>query len=341
MQVTRALTVGKWAYGHLGHPGFTAKVIAAGSRAIYLEGRAGEILWLSPPGSVLHRRCVVVPLDSGSWKEGDVCCSDGDTLCSGRSDGVCWSGADVWEAAPPGPPSVTPEESAAALAGGLSALSLRHAPRGLAELAFGVTAGERRWGGAEMGLLADWLAETGGRVRDVVRAMRARDAAGLLLAGRALVGLGEGLTPSGDDFLGGLLFGLRQQECADFDEAWIDWDVVRDWVADAARLTNKISHAILSDLAVGHGPEPLHDLARETLSGGSREVVAGHAARVIGIGNTSGWDLLAGFSVALVNGAASRPCLEVATSGAQRSLARFPRVDRTRIPAGGFYGNGS
>ena len=347
MQVTRALTVGKWAYGHLGHPGFTAKVIAAGSRAIYLEGRAGEILWLSPPGSVLHRRCVVVPLTSGSWKEGDVCSSDGDTLCGGRSYGVCWSGADVWEAAPPGealppgPPSVTPEESAAALVGGLSALSLRHAPRGLAELAFGVAAGERRWGGTEMGLLADWLAETGGRVRDVVRAMRARDAAGLLLAGGALVGLGEGLTPSGDDFLGGLLFGLRQRECADFDETWIDWDVVRDWVADASTLTSRISHAILSDLAAGYGPEPLHALARETLSGGSREVVAGHAARVIGIGNTSGWDLLAGFSVALVNGAASRPCLEVATSGAQRSLARFPRVDRTRIPAGGFYGNGS
>jgi hypothetical protein len=174
-----------------------------------------------------------------------------------------------------------------------------------------------------------------------VRALRARDAAGLLLAGSALVGLGEGLTPSGDDFLGGLLFGLRQQACADFDETWIDWDVVRDWVADASTLTSRISHAILSDLAAGHGPEPLHALARETLSGGSREVVAGHAARVIRIGNTSGWDLLAGFSVALGNSAASAQCLEGATSGACESLARFPRVGRTRIPAGGFYGNGS
>ncbi|MEI6171774.1 MAG: hypothetical protein WCQ45_04775, partial [bacterium] len=181
MQVTCALTVGKWAYGHLGHSGFTAKVIAAGSRAIYLEGRAGEILWLSPRGSSLHRRCVVVPLDGGSWKEGDVCRSDGDTLWGGRPDAVCWSGANVWEAASPGTPSVTPEESAAALAGGLSALSLRHAPRGLAELAFGDAAGERRRGGAAMGLMAEWLAETSGRIRDVVRALRARDAAGLLL----------------------------------------------------------------------------------------------------------------------------------------------------------------
>jgi hypothetical protein len=223
----------------------------------------------------------------------------------------------------------------------LSVLSLRYTPRGLAGLAFEVAPGERRRGGAAMGLTDVWLARASGRVRDVVRALRARDAAGLLLAGSALVGLGEGLTPSGDDFLGGLLFGLRQQEGTDCDETWIDWDVVRDWIADASTLTSRISHAILSDLAAGYGPEPLHALARETLSGGSREVVAEHAARVLRIGNTSGWDLLAGFSVALVNGAASTPCLEAATSGARRSLAEFPRVGQTRIPAGGFYGNGS
>jgi len=342
MQVTRALALGGLAHRELGCSNFTARVIGTGSRATYLESCTGEILWLSPPGSVLHRRCVVVPLlNSERWKEGDVCHSDGDTLCGGRSDAVCWSGADVWEAAPPGTASVTPEESAAALAGGLSALSLRHAPRGLAQLAFGVAPGERRRAGAEMGLMEGWSARASGRVMDVVRALRARDAAGLLLAGSALVGLGEGLTPSGDDFLGGLLFGLRLREYADCDETWIDWDVVRDWVADASTLTSRISHAILSDLAAGYGPEPLHALARETLMGGSREVVAEHAARVIWIGNTSGWDLLAGFSVALVNGAASAQCLEVATSGVCGSLARFPRVGRTRIPAGGFYGNGS
>jgi hypothetical protein len=159
-----------------------------------------------------------------------------------------------------------------------------------------------------------WLDLASDRVGEVVRALRARDAAGLLLTGSALVGLGEGLTPSGDDFLGGVLFGLRQQESADFDETWIDWDVVRDWVADAAPLTNRISHAILSDLAAGHGPEPLHALARETLRGGSREVVAGHAERVIRIGDTSGWDLLAGFSAAVLGGVALARCLERAVS---------------------------
>jgi hypothetical protein len=159
-----------------------------------------------------------------------------------------------------------------------------------------------------------WLDLASDRVGEVVRALRARDAAGLLLTGSALVGLGEGLTPSGDDFLGGVLFGLRQQESADFDETWIDWDVVRDWVADAAPLTNRISHAILSDLAAGHAPEPLHDLARETLCGGSREVVAGHAERVIRIGDTSGWDLLAGFSAAVLGGVALARCLERAVS---------------------------
>jgi hypothetical protein len=162
-----------------------------------------------------------------------------------------------------------------------------------------------------MGLATGGWAQASGHVGAVVRALRARDAASLLASGGALVGLGEGLTPSGDDFLGGLLFGLRQQERSDAREAWMDWDIVRDWIAGAATLTNRISHAILSDLAAGFGPEPLHALAREALGGGSREVVASHAARIIRIGNTSGWDLLAGFSVALVNGAASaRPVSE-------------------------------
>jgi hypothetical protein len=160
--------------------------------------------------------------------------------------------------------------------------------------------------------MGGWRDLASDRVGEVERALRARDRTSLLASGRTLLGLGEGLTPSGDDFLGGVLFGLRQQECADFDEMWIDWDVVRDWVAEAAPLTNRISHAILSDLAMGHGPEALHDLARETLRGGSRELVAGHAERVIRIGDTSGWDLLAGFSAALLGGRRLGAVLRVA-----------------------------
>lgn len=307
MQVTRALIVGGFAHRELGRSGFTARVLGTGSRATYLESCTGEILWLSPPGSVLHRRCVLVVLGKGSLREGDVCRGDGAVLRCGRRTSIAVDGA-VWEATASGSASAASDHSAA-LARGLGALTLRYQPRGLAELVFGVAPGGQRLGRAG-GQMGGWLDLASDRVGEVVRALRARDRTSLLASGRTLLGLGEGLTPSGDDFLGGVLFGLRQQECADFDEMWIDWDAVRDWVAEAAPLTNRISHAILSDLAMGHGPEALHDLARETLRGGSREVVAGHAERVIRIGDTSGWDLLAGFSAALLGGVALARCLE-------------------------------
>ncbi len=43
-------------------------------------------------------------------------------------------------------------------------------------------------------------------IHELAKACLLRDMTGLLQEANALVGLGEGLTPSGDDFLGGLLF---------------------------------------------------------------------------------------------------------------------------------------
>jgi len=338
MQVTRVLTVGRFADRELGRSNFTARVIGTGSRATYLEEPEGEILWLSPPGSILHRRCVLVPLDKGSLREGDVCRHDGSVLRCGRHVLIALDGA-VWEAAPSGSASVTSDGGAAALTRGLGALTLRYQPRGLAQLVFGFAASAQRLGRAGEGQMGGWLDLASGRVRDGVRALRARDAAGLLRAGSALVGLGEGLTPSGDDFLGGLLFGLRQQECADFDETWIDRDMVRDWVTSASMLTNRISHAILSDLAAGYGPEPLHALARETLMGGSCEGIARQAERVIRIGHTSGWDMLAGLSAALLSDVPSTENGDVAARRERRPLVESSGGIRMRIAAGGIHGS--
>ncbi len=83
--------------------------------------------------------------------------------------------------------------------------------------------------------------------------------------GRELVGLGPGLTPSGDDFLGGLLFTARSLKMVyPGDFHWEEQPII-DLINWARARTNSISHAILSDLALGHGPEPLHDLVNSLL----------------------------------------------------------------------------
>jgi hypothetical protein len=103
-----------------------------------------------------------------------------------------------------------------------------------------------------------------------------------------LLGLGPGLTPSGDDVLCGTLVALRA----------VGWNEPADHLARAIDraapiATSPLSRAFLRAAAQGLGAAPLH----ETISG----LLSGHTEgldpplRALGrIGHTSGWDALAG-----------------------------------------------
>jgi hypothetical protein len=111
---------------------------------------------------------------------------------------------------------------------------------------------------------------------------------------RELVGLGPGLTPSGDDFLGGLLFAAYSLKTAyPQDFHWKEEPVMEliDW---ASAQTHPISHTILRDHSFGHGPEPLHNVVASLLEGQEPARTLEGVVRLIGIGDTSGWDILAG-----------------------------------------------
>jgi hypothetical protein len=137
-----------------------------------------------------------------------------------------------------------------------------------------------------------------GRVRDMAldlaRACLDRDFPDLTRKGKEMIGLGPGLTPSGDDFLGGLFFAARSLHQACREDFRLDEDTVLEFLGWAKTRTHPISHAIFSDLAFGHGPEPLHDLIDGLLEGRDLESVMEAALRLAAIGHSSGWDMLAG-----------------------------------------------
>jgi hypothetical protein len=142
--------------------------------------------------------------------------------------------------------------------------------------------------------LDSMLARALSPVLDLARASLGQDMAGVARKGRQLVGLGPGLTPSGDDFLGGLLFAAHSLKTAyPYDFNWRD-KIVRDLIEWARTQTHPISHAVLNDLALGHGPEPLHDVIRSLLTGQNLQFLMPAVTRLLGIGHTSGWDMLAG-----------------------------------------------
>lgn len=108
-----------------------------------------------------------------------------------------------------------------------------------------------------------------------------------------LLGLGPGLTPSGDDFLAGVLVALSLTERARLRD--------RIWQAVEPLLTHHtsdISHAHLAAAAEGFGCAALHELLCAILAGATDPNPPAIDA-VTAIGHTSGWDALAGAIAAL------------------------------------------
>lgn len=107
-----------------------------------------------------------------------------------------------------------------------------------------------------------------------------------------LIGLGPGLTPSGDDLIGGALIAL----------AALDLLNVRDslWRVCRAHLdhTNDISRAHLRAAALGYGAAAMHTAIHATITGEAGRVERALAA-VSAIGHSSGRDGFAGVLIAL------------------------------------------
>lgn len=128
-----------------------------------------------------------------------------------------------------------------------------------------------------------------------VHAQPALEAIDRWLAGNALaheaaqlIGLGPGLTPSGDDYLGGVLVALRWLGRGTQTESLWRWLEPR-----LAGRTNPISAAHLAAAAAGQAHEALHEML-DDLSAWQVPDLHPRLARLDAVGHTSGWDALAG-----------------------------------------------
>jgi len=128
-------------------------------------------------------------------------------------------------------------------------------------------------------------------------ALRANDAEAAYRAAYPLLGLGTGLTPSGDDLVGAVLFAKRlAARVAGDHEVWSA--VAQRLAADVVARSNEISAALFADLVAGESFASLAALARALCAGDHAAAVA--AARALTpIGHSSGWDMLAGMVLGL------------------------------------------
>ena len=108
-----------------------------------------------------------------------------------------------------------------------------------------------------------------------------------------LIGCGPGLTPSGDDFVGGAMIALNaagRTSAADSLGRWA--------LAKARHGTGKISRAHLAAAAEGEGADTLHRLVAALFAG---EAPQSELDAIADVGHVSGWDALAGAVAVLAN----------------------------------------
>jgi len=101
-----------------------------------------------------------------------------------------------------------------------------------------------------------------------------------------LIGLGPGLTPSGDDYLGGVLIALHQ--LGRKPQALGLWR----WLEPRLKRTSAISAAHLAAAAAGEGHEALHGCLEALCSRNADWQRT--LAQLANVGHVSGWDSLAG-----------------------------------------------
>jgi hypothetical protein len=265
----RVTAIGWRAHAALVASGGMVTVVAPLSGSLYVEAN-GELLWIGLPGAALHGRAILVP-----------------SIPQGGDPSVRIRLGDV---APWRPPAE--RYSSTSLRGGTRALRAALAqlgePRGLGRLLVPDASDDLV------------VARVRPHARALAHALAIDNTTGLAEAARPLLGLGGGLTPSADDYVGGLLFTRRV--VADAEPP--GWNAAVAHIADdAAALTHPISARLLADLAAGEGWAPLHDLVAAL----SREDLSAALAAARGLstlGHSSGWDVLAGFVTGVLGPAA-------------------------------------
>jgi len=296
-QTSQALSIGAKAGTLLRTENARWETLASVAGAIYIVNRDGEMLWITDCPHALHPRAVLLPeIPSDAPAAGSVLRDVGGLLyCDAFR--LAWHGAAPWA-----PGSLSSSERVA----------VGFPERVTKAIRLAVTS-ERGPIGNCRGLERAGSDRRPSAREDAAGAIRkamARDTRllsgiatgkGVLPALRAaagLVGLGEGLTPEGDDILGGYLFTLRSLSSIRRLTLNIDWEAVTAWLHSVAQRTNAISHCMLVDHARGDACAPLVEFVRGALEGTSDERLAQLVVDVAGIGASSGRSLLVGVCAA-------------------------------------------
>ncbi len=298
----QAAWIGAKAKRQVTEAGFSGRIIAVLTDAAYLSGRDEDILWLVQQEMPRHGRGISCPFPLSSLLVGDCVRLEGNSLKISAGLVIDPGQAVEWKPLAPKSSEIQP------------LIGVRHFVRQLLETIppFITDDGSGRAIVRISSLLnapkvtpfspEDWRQRMFAPIFDLMNDCLQTGPGGIGKKGRDLIGLGPGLTPSGDDFIGGLLFAIHWLREVYPEIHPVEPRSILTLVQWARNRTHPISHAILADLAIGEGPEPLHELLQLLLKGGDPD---GQTAAAINglsrVGHSTGWFILAGLLTGLLS----------------------------------------
>jgi hypothetical protein len=286
-------------------PGQHGHVLAAFSKAIYLQSSSSELFWITHLESTMHRRCARVNSILPDLSPGSSYQVESRNLKFENEVTIGLEQAIQWDE-PCRDPAMAEALLFPCVQTFFSSLDYSRA-RGFGTFIPPLVLLSK---GEPVNRLPDptdlVLAHAYPLVMDVAHACLENRHSDISKFSKKLVGLGSGLTPSGDDFLGGMAFAIHvlqfnypDLELPDFNPE-VDYFQLR---------THPISFALLSDLVHGHAIAPLHQIANDLFCGQSFKYLQPYVYQLTSIGHSTGWDLLAGLLTGLFTMSQSHYCI--------------------------------
>ena len=276
--------------------GSQGRILAIFSNAIYLNSIYGELMWLVTDNIPMHRRGIQVPGALPRVAADSSFSVRGQHLLLGPDIDLDLSPTSIWVSPRPNLDKLLPFED---LPDRLWAITCLFddfpTPTGFGCILSEIT--KIALGNPLPAALPDYglaLKYSWPALNEIVQACIVNDFPRILRIAKDLIGLGEGLTPSGDDFIGGLLFSrFTLQEIYTQYQGFTLSDV-KLFLDNSRNRTNLISYTMLKDLAAGHASDTLHRFINAILTDQHLKSTEYFGLELVRIGHSTGWDLLTG-----------------------------------------------
>ncbi|OGO20199.1 MAG: hypothetical protein A2Z14_10630 [Chloroflexi bacterium RBG_16_48_8] len=299
------LRIGELAYDLL-KPDSQGKVLAAFSKVayLYLDNTQDELTWLVSENAPMHRRGIQLGRRLPGLTADTPFYVEHQQILVGSNLVLDFSQSLKWEKPRPHPGELASldvvQERLVAV---LPILENLPSPAGLGIFIPQITnlsQGHTRFHPTPSLKLTSAQEFVWTTIKEIAKACHDHDLPRILNAAEELIGLGEGLTPSGDDFIGGLLFSLAIfQELFEPFHHFLPYELTQFLERSKPR-TNIISYTLLKDHVAGHASETLHMLINALLTSQDLKNVSRLISEVIQLGHSTGWDMLAGILTSML-----------------------------------------